>query len=311
MDILDLELSDVNELGRLAGWDLGFRKLDAQQEQEAARIHAGSGLTVMNVKFASGYHQLGKAPAGTLSVGIPVKGLHQWFGRDYAPGSVLPFNHRSGINGKSSQGFEGFTIAVSTAYLAEMADTCQLPISEMLTTPRPEFVFENSAATQALRRTLRRLIQNDQIFDAGTEQELVALFLLATCPADAVADRSTPAARARARAAALGYIAAHCRDAPTVRDVCAATGVASRTLERAFKERFGIGPKAYIMRLRLHGVHGELLRVAAGARIANVANSWGFWHLGQFARDYRLQFGELPSQTLQAARSNRIQFPAN
>ncbi len=27
-----------------------------------------------------------------------------------------------------------------------------------------------------------------------------------------------------------------------------------------------------------------------------VANPWGFWHLGQFAADFRRQFGELPSQ---------------
>jgi AraC family ethanolamine operon transcriptional activator len=25
---------------------------------------------------------------------------------------------------------------------------------------------------------------------------------------------------------------------------------------------------------------------------------WGFFHFGQFARDYKLQFGELPSLTL-------------
>ena len=33
-------------------------------------------------------------------------------------------------------------------------------------------------------------------------------------------------------------------------------------------------------------------------KVANVANRWGFWHLGQFAADYREQFGELPSHTL-------------
>jgi len=31
-------------------------------------------------------------------------------------------------------------------------------------------------------------------------------------------------------------------------------------------------------------------------KIADVANKWGFWHLGQFAKDYRSWFGELPSE---------------
>ncbi|UCG61547.1 MAG: helix-turn-helix domain-containing protein [Candidatus Zixiibacteriota bacterium] len=32
--------------------------------------------------------------------------------------------------------------------------------------------------------------------------------------------------------------------------------------------------------------------------IADVANHWGFWHMGQFSADYRRLFGELPLETL-------------
>ena len=42
--------------------------------------------------------------------------------------------------------------------------------------------------------------------------------------------------------------------------------------------------------LRASGPRGDTVR--------NVAARWGFWHMGQFARDYRNLFGELPSQTL-------------
>ena len=34
-------------------------------------------------------------------------------------------------------------------------------------------------------------------------------------------------------------------------------------------------------------------------RVTDVANEWGFWHLGQFAADYRRHFGELPSETFE------------
>ena len=44
----------------------------------------------------------------------------------------------------------------------------------------------------------------------------------------------------------------------------------------------------------------KLLRIAEPKRfsIADAANRWGFWHMGQFTADYRELFGELPSKTL-------------
>ncbi|MCP4898634.1 MAG: helix-turn-helix domain-containing protein [bacterium] len=54
---------------------------------------------------------------------------------------------------------------------------------------------------------------------------------------------------------------------------------------------------------RLDGVRKELLRSGAKLKIADTANNWGFWHVGQFAADYRRHFGELPSQTLDRVRS--------
>jgi AraC family ethanolamine operon transcriptional activator len=35
--------------------------------------------------------------------------------------------------------------------------------------------------------------------------------------------------------------------------------------------------------------------------VQDVAAAWGFWHLSQFATDYRKLFGTRPSDTLKAA----------
>jgi transcriptional regulator GlxA family with amidase domain len=37
-------------------------------------------------------------------------------------------------------------------------------------------------------------------------------------------------------------------------------------------------------------------KVTVVCRGGDVANAWGFWHMGQFARNYKRQFGELPSE---------------
>jgi AraC family ethanolamine operon transcriptional activator len=60
-----------------------------------------------------------------------------------------------------------------------------------------------------------------------------------------------------------------------------------------------MNPKAYINAVRLNAVHKQLRVAKAGNLfVADAANAWGFWHMGQFAADYRKLFGENPSQTL-------------
>lgn len=50
---------------------------------------------------------------------------------------------------------------------------------------------------------------------------------------------------------------------------------------------------------RLNGVRKILRKIDPDAIvIADVANRWGFWHMGQFAQDYSKLVGELPSETL-------------
>jgi AraC family ethanolamine operon transcriptional activator len=98
---------------------------------------------------------------------------------------------------------------------------------------------------------------------------------------------------------ALTYITDYAGEPPTILDICQAAGVSQRTLEYAFLERFGVTPKTYLQAYRLNGVRKTLRQADPEAtKIVDVANRWGFWHMGQFARDYQKLSGELPSETL-------------
>ena len=55
--------------------------------------------------------------------------------------------------------------------------------------------------------------------------------------------------------------------------------------------------------VRLQSVRRNLLGKSPGNSISEIAASWGFWHMGQFAAVYRRQFGELPSETVPKART--------
>ncbi len=95
------------------------------------------------------------------------------------------------------------------------------------------------------------------------------------------------------------FIQAHLSEPVTVYDLCKATSASERTLQYAFKERFGVSPKQYLKALRLNGVHKELAQHKGDhTKVGDVASRWGFWHMSQFAKDYHQLFGELPSETL-------------
>lgn len=72
-------------------------------------------------------------------------------------------------------------------------------------------------------------------------------------------------------------------------------GVSRRTVQYACRNALGVKPTSYLRAVRLSGVRMELRNACS---VTEAATRWGFWHFGNFARDYRAMFGELPSQTL-------------
>jgi AraC-like DNA-binding protein len=97
---------------------------------------------------------------------------------------------------------------------------------------------------------------------------------------------------------AIDYIHASLEKPLTIADIAATAGVPGTTLFKHFRDGCGMSPMRYVRNQRLQRVHQELLNAQKGARVTEIASRWGFGHLGRFAIEYRLRFGESPSQTL-------------
>lgn len=91
---------------------------------------------------------------------------------------------------------------------------------------------------------------------------------------------------------------AHADDPPTILAICQQVGISRRKLNYAFQDVLGTTPVKYLRALRLNNVRRAILRANDGQTIGDIAALWGFWHLGQFAQDYKNLFGELPSDSL-------------
>jgi AraC-like DNA-binding protein len=89
-------------------------------------------------------------------------------------------------------------------------------------------------------------------------------------------------------------------------EICAAIGVAERTLRVACEEHLGMGPIRYLSLRRMHLVRRALLRAEPlRATVTRVATDHGFWELGRFSVAYRTLFGESPSESLRKSPNDR------
>ncbi len=74
--------------------------------------------------------------------------------------------------------------------------------------------------------------------------------------------------------------------------------VSARSLFRQFKQDRGYSPADFVKQVRLNRAREMLEHCAEGASVTQIALKCGFQNPGHFARDFRLVFGELPSETL-------------
>ncbi|MFH0130541.1 AraC family transcriptional regulator [Variovorax sp. VaC1] len=92
------------------------------------------------------------------------------------------------------------------------------------------------------------------------------------------------------------YMAAHADQPLSLADICGEVGCSARALQLAFRQHAGQGPMEFLRELRLDRVRAEL-QASPGAGVREVAQKYGFLHLGHFAAQYRVRFGERPSET--------------
>lgn len=97
---------------------------------------------------------------------------------------------------------------------------------------------------------------------------------------------------------ARDYIRRNLTEPIRLSTLCRYARTEARALEYGFLDVVGLSPMQYVRTTRLHRAR-RLLRsmVVSHRSISEIALDSGFWHLSQFAADYKAHFGESPSMT--------------
>lgn len=290
-------------------WDLDFLQL--QRGRFFGRITQviASSWQLSHARFDSALRQEGLPPTGLRNIVIPATSCQDftWRRHRISGNSIMLFPLGSELESVTGPGFEVYILAVPEAHLDQLCIGLGLPGIQALTATA-EVVQCDPAEVQELRQTLHgyvhHLVSTPQLihepsFSSVVEFDLCARVLLALARGLAVKPEDTPRRQLYVLKATETFIKAHAHKAPTIHQICQQLCISERTVRSAFHHRYGVSPKAFLMAYRLKHARRQLRNHHLGSTtVQEVASAWGFWHMGQFAHDYKAMFGELPSQTL-------------
>lgn len=97
---------------------------------------------------------------------------------------------------------------------------------------------------------------------------------------------------------ACAYAMENLDESFSIPNLCSAIGVSRRKLQYCFQDTLGINAIAYFRALKLNAVRRALQERGNFQTIQNLAEHWGFWHMGRFSSEYKAMFGERPSDTV-------------
>jgi AraC family ethanolamine operon transcriptional activator len=304
-----MEFTDVDELcAAVRSWDLDFRVLahPAACDKVGEVVQQSYGLIELGyARFLASIEQKGAPPAGCLTFCVPEEGVSRvwWRSKDVDAETIVVFPVGSELKSFSGPDFEIHTVSVAWETILCVCGRLQLSLPPARL--YPETFCPPLEVLGAIRRRLRRL--RDRASDDPNLEitQLIELFVAAwlKCTVTGRKRRAPSRAREQAMRKCLERIEHADWTELTPGVLCEIGGVGERTLQYAFRERFGLPPAAFLKMRRLSEARNRLIRASGeDLTVGEVASSLGFWHFSQFAADYRRSFGEKPSQTLERLR---------
>ena len=210
----------------------------------------------------------------------------------------------------TSAGYEIFGVVVKGEVLRRYAaEVERVGLAEHL--PNTEVVPIGMARKERLCASLRQLLDDGAANGAPLSSfarnslqasVLASLFDVGALPANGQIEMPTRGRRQSIVSEAREYVLANRERAINVPELCERLHVSRRTLQYCFQDVLGMAPATYLRTIRLNGARRDLCNASRDSRsVQDIAAAWGFWHLSQFATDYRKLFGMRPSDTLKAA----------
>ncbi len=289
-------------------WDLHYQQLENGRFSSELLLFGNNEIQFTHARLGRKMKQQGASPEGFITFGIlaePQISIH-WRNIDINGDMLFVFPEGGELNSITQSDFDVFVLSLTEERLNASCEILDLPDIRTLINKneafrcQPEKMLEFRLWLQSVKTELTSVTSSvrDKLHLNYIEKEIIVR-ILGILSENRMVSRNRSRKRDIAISIAEDYIAEPTREIVTVDQLCDVANISERTLEYAFRERYGMTPKRYSLVHRLNSVRKQLRKTKPGcALVSEIARQHGFWHMSKFSADYKKLFNELPLTTL-------------
>ena len=308
------EFRDVDHfVDAVKGWGLNFIQLSPGGFLGDLTYATFNYTHICSSNIKTRLKHLGESPEGhkTFAFSHENSSNFTWKGKLATSSHLLNFNGNREYKSVTDESFKIFTLSVKENKLEEAADRLgKGPLNNLI--PEEDMMKCPEFSLRALRKYLARHTklaqENPEVFQnpefLEDFEKLLAEKLLLTLESckNIESTRDKRYIRKEALKRATRFIQERAHEPIPILELERLCKVSGRTLRYAFIEEYGVSPKQYLQAYRLHRVHKTLRKShPTQLNVGEIAKTWGFEHMSQFAQEYKRMYKELPSDTLKRA----------
>lgn len=290
------------------GWDLNIKKLDRGNYSGGLLQILNEKIIISDVNIGSKLEMNGAPMLGYKSFGVPKINVAPFYWRynDLSDKTIQIYRPGSELFMINKYEMGAIDVAIEEGHFNNLCSELKYGNVQNIIL-KNEFIKCDLNLLRELQNRLAQLSimvrkmepKNHHFFNNEVNYEIPILLIKTLASVNPISKIDDSFARTKAIKKVFELVEESPLEFHSLSKLSKATNVSERTLQYSFKEKFGISPTRFVKNIKLNIVYRALKkRPSNDVAINDIANQYGFWHMGQFAKDYKLMFGELPSETI-------------
>ncbi|MEH6451790.1 MAG: helix-turn-helix transcriptional regulator [Psychromonas sp.] len=297
---------DIDEIcEKINGVDIRLIPLKKGEIIHRINLFSSENVVVQNMTIGQKAHHVGVAPKNRVTFGLPSREKFQIDLNGHLINDALViFSRGDEFSSVSPEGYNPTTISIDRNWLQQFAIFHEIPVDiEAIDSNIAVIPISPQIKTQ-FKRIFMCIASEKYALKAREyliQYELPLLLLqLSFLQEKSIILKVIKKANTLERA--FNFIQLNSKTSISIKQVCEASCIQERSLERGFKEYFGISPNNYLRLYRLQQAKIQIKKSKGIVKISDVALNCGFTHLGRFSNYYGDLFNELPRETMLKSR---------